>query len=73
VDRHRPMKVVPHTLRHTSITWYLQPDRRSGKTVDIELVSLYCGVSVETIRKVYRQVMAGTFDPLLEASHRFGR
>jgi integrase len=69
----RRMKVVPHTLRHTSITWYLPPDRRTGKTVDIELVSLYCGVSVETIRKVYRYVTDGTFDPLLVASHGFDR
>ena len=65
--------VSPHTLRHTAITWYLQPDHRTGRSLDIEIVSQYCGVSVATIRKVYRHVMAGTFNPLLEASHFFGR
>lgn len=66
-------KIVRHTLRHTAITWYLQPDHRTGKGLDIETVSLYCGVSVATIRKTYRHVMAGTFKPLLEAAHGFGR
>jgi integrase len=69
----RSMRIVRHTLRHTAITWYLQPDRRTGKSVDIEIVSQYCGVSVATIRKTYRHVMPGTFDPLLEASQGFGR
>jgi integrase len=69
----RSMRIVRHTLRHTAITWYLQPDRRTGKSVDIEIVSQYCGVSVATIRKTYRHVMPGTFDPLLEASNAFGR
>jgi integrase len=69
----RKMRIVRHTLRHTAITWYLQPDRRTGKSVDIEIVSQYCGVSVATIRKTYRHVMPGTFDPLLAASNAFGR
>jgi integrase len=66
-------KVLRHTLRHTAITWYLTPDRRSGRAVDIETVSQYCGVSVATIRKTYRHVMPGTFDNLLGAAHTFGR
>lgn len=66
-------KVLRHTLRHTAITWYLTPDRRTGQAVDIETVSLYCGVSVATIRKTYRHIMPGTFDSLLEASQTFGR
>jgi integrase len=61
------MKIVRHTLRHTAITWYL------GQGVDIENVSQYCGVSVATIRKTYRHVMPGTFDPILDAAHHFGR
>ncbi|WP_316200790.1 MULTISPECIES: tyrosine-type recombinase/integrase [unclassified Bradyrhizobium] len=61
------MRVVRHTLRHTSISWYLA----SG--TDIELVSQFTGVSVATIRKVYRHALPGTFDPVLDASHRFGR
>jgi hypothetical protein len=60
-------------MRHTAITWYLTPDRRTGKAVDIEIVSQYCGVSVATIRKTYRHVMPGTFDPILDAAHHFGR
>lgn len=66
-------KVLRHTLRHTAITWYLTPDRRTGRAVDIEIVSLYCGVSVATIRKTYRHVMPGTFDTLLGAANTFGR
>ena len=69
----RANKVVRHTLRHTAITWYLTPDRRTGKAVDIEIVSQYCGVSVATIRKTYRHVMPGTFDGLLGAANNFGR
>jgi len=52
-------KVVRHTLRHTAITWYLD------NGVDIELVSQYCGVSVETIRKTYRHETPRTFDNML--------
>jgi integrase len=66
-------KVLRHTLRHTAITWYLTPDRRTGRAVDIETVSQYCGVSVATIRKTYRHVMPGTFNNLLGASNTFGR
>jgi integrase len=69
----RKQKIVRHTLRHTAITWYLQPDRRTGKAVDIETVSQYCGVSAPTIRKTYRHVMPGTFDLMLDAAHHFGR
>jgi integrase len=61
------MRIVPHTLRHTSISWYLA----SG--VDIELVSQFAGVSVPTIRKTYRHALPGTFNPVLGAAHRFGR
>lgn len=61
-------KVLRHTLRHTAITWYLSPDRRTGRKVDIETVSLYCGVSVETIRKTYRHETPDTFADLLEVS-----
>jgi len=66
-------KIVRHILRHTAITWYLTPDRRTGRAVDIETVSQYCGVSVSTIRKTYRHVMPGTYGALLEAAHHFGR
>jgi integrase len=60
-------KVTPHTLRHTAISWYLA----SG--TDIELVAQFTGVSVPTIRKVYRHVLPGIFNPVLEAAHKFGR
>ncbi len=52
-------KVLRHTLRHTAITWYLD------NGVDIELVSQYCGVSVDTIRSTYRHETPRTFDRLL--------
>jgi integrase len=63
----KAQKVTPHTLRHTAITWLL----RDG--VDIELVSQYCGVSVEVIRKHYRHEMPGQHEPVLEAMRTFGR
>jgi site-specific recombinase XerD len=63
----KKQKVIRHTLRHTAITWYLD------QGVDIEKVSMYCGVSVATIRKTYRHLMPGTFDTLLDAAHQFGR
>ena len=63
----RDMKVMPHSLRHTAITWLL----RDG--VDIELVSQYVGVSVEVIRKTYRHEMPGQHDPVLKATQTFGR
>jgi integrase len=63
----KEQKVIPHTLRHTSITWLL----RDG--VDIELVSQYSGVSVEAIRKTYRHEMPGQHDPVLKATRTFGR
>jgi integrase len=67
------MKIIRHTMRHTAITWYLTPDRRTGKAVDIETVSQYCGVSAATIRKTYRHVMPGTFNHIMDAAHHFGR
>jgi len=67
------MKIVRHTMRHTAIIWYLTPDRRTGNAVDIETVSQYCRVSVATIRKTYRRVMPGTFDPIPDAARHFGR
>jgi integrase len=66
-------KIVRHTLRHTAITWYLSPDRRTGRKVDIETVSQYCGVSERVIRDTYRHVMASTFDEIMGASRNFGR
>jgi integrase len=63
----RKMKVVRHTLRHTAISWYL------ANGVDIETVSMYCGVSPATIRKVYRHAMPGTFNSIMDAAQRFGR
>ena len=56
--------MVRHTLRHTAITWYLDAG------VDIELVSQYCRVSVETIRKTYRHETPRTFDNLLSVKLR---
>jgi integrase len=60
-------KITPHCLRHTSISWYLA----SG--TDIELVAQFTGVSVQTIRKVYRHALPNIFNPILDAAHKFGR
>ena len=62
-------KVLRHTLRHTAITWYLHPNHRRP-AIDIETVSLYCGVSVETIRKTYRHETPGTFDSILNPNQK---
>ena len=49
-------KVIPHTLRHTAISWYL----RSG--VPIDQVSDYCGVSIQIINKHYKHHIPGGFE-----------
>jgi len=63
----RQDKVIPHTLRHTAISWYL----RSG--VPPHLVSDYCGVSEAVIRAHYKHHIPGGFDGILRASTRLGR
>jgi integrase len=60
-------KVIPHTLRHTAITLYLHDG------VPIEQVADYCGVSAQTIRRVYKHHIPGGLDGVLAASHRLGR
>jgi integrase len=60
-------KVLQHTLRHTAISLYL----RSG--VPIERVSDYCGVSLQTIKKVYAHHVPGWSDEVMRASQRLGR
>jgi integrase len=60
-------KVIPHTLRHTAISWYL----RSG--VPPHQVSDYCGVSEQIIHKVYKHHIPGGFDNVLASSNRLGR
>lgn len=59
--------VSPHTLRHTSISWYL----RAG--VAISDVSDYCGVSEAIIRRHYKHHMPGGFERIFEAAPRFGK
>jgi integrase len=63
----KEQRVIPHTLRHTAISWYL----RAG--VPIEQVADYCGVSPAVIRRVYRHHIAGNFAPVLAAASTFGR
>jgi len=60
-------KVIPHTLRHTSISWYL----RSG--VPVDQVSDYCGVSIHIIKKHYGHHIPGREHGVLKVSHRIGR
>jgi integrase len=59
--------VSPHTLRHTSISWYL----RAG--VAISDVSDYCGVSEAIIRRHYKHHLPGTYERVFEAASRFGK
>ncbi|WP_314962181.1 tyrosine-type recombinase/integrase [Bradyrhizobium cosmicum] len=63
----KELKVIPHTLRHTAISWYL----RSG--VPIDKVSDYCGASIQIIKKVYGHHIPGGFDGVVASSHRLGR
>ena len=63
----RELRVLPHTLRHTAITWYL----RSG--VPPHQVADYCGVSEQIIRKVYKHHIPGGFDNVLASSNHLGR
>lgn len=63
----KELKVTPHTLRHTAISWYL----RTG--VPIDKVSDYCGVSIQIIKKVYGHHIPGGFDGVLASSQRLGR
>ena len=55
-------KVIPHTLRHTAISWYLR------SVVPIDRVSDYCGVSIPIIKKVYGHHIKGWSDGILQAS-----
>jgi integrase len=60
-------KVIPHTLRHTAISWYLRSH------VPIDQVSDYCGVSIQIIKKHYGHHIPGRDDGILYASRRIGR
>jgi integrase len=60
-------KVIPHTLRHTAVSWYL----REGTPTSI--VADFVGMSEHILRKVYKHEMAGAFDPIMRASDSFGR
>lgn len=60
-------QVVPHTLRHTAITWYL----RSGKNP--HQVSDFCGVSMQIINRHYKHHMPGGFSDVIASSAKLGR
>lgn len=60
-------KVIPHTLRHTAVSWYL----RAG--VPTSVVADYFGMSEHILRKHYKHHMPGAFDPIMQASRNFGR
>jgi integrase len=60
-------KVLPHTLRHTAISWYL----RSG--VPVDQVADYCGVSIPIIKAHYGHHIPGREDGIIRASNRIGR
>jgi integrase len=60
-------KVIPHTLRHTAVSWYLQARTPTGVVAD------YVGMSEHILKKVYKHHMPGHFDPIMQAAHGFGR
>jgi integrase len=60
-------KVIPHTLRHTSVSWYL----RAGTPTSV--VADYVGMSEYILRKVYKHHMPGAFEEIMDASQSFGR
>ena len=59
--------MIPHTLRHTAISWYL----RTG--IPPHQVSDYGGVSEQSIRKDYKHHIRGGFNDVLVASNRLER
>jgi integrase len=59
--------IMPHTLRHTCISWML----RAGISKDD--VSEYCGVSVQILDKHYKHYMEGAFDRVIQAGQQLGR
>jgi integrase len=60
-------KVIPHTLRHTAVSWYL----RAG--IPTSVVADYVGMSEHILKKVYKHHMPGHFDPIMHGAHDFGR
>jgi integrase len=60
-------KVIPHTLRHTAVSWYL----RAGTPTSV--VADYVGMSEYILRRVYKHHMPGAFGEIMDASRGFGR
>jgi integrase len=60
-------KVIPHTLRHTAVSWYLQAG------IPASVVADYVGMSEHILKKVYKHHMPGHFDPIMKGAHGFGR
>jgi integrase len=70
-------EVIPHTLRHTSITWYCErigvvPEEGSPP-LTVEDVSEFVGVSVAELNRTYRHVMPSANKAVLKASYAFGK
>jgi integrase len=59
--------VMPHTLRHTAVSWYLRGGVPPGVVAD------YVGMSETILKKVYKHHMPGAFAPIHAASLTFGR
>ena len=60
-------KVIPHTLRHTAVSWYL------AEGVPTSVVADYVGMSEHILRKVYKHMLPGRFNSVMDAAHGFGR
>ena len=59
--------IMPHTLRHTCISWMLLAG------IPKDDVSEYCGVSVQILDKHYKHYMKGAFDRVMDATQTLGR
>lgn len=62
--------VIPHTLRHSSITWYC---RSISPELRVEDVADYVGVSVAELERTYKHEFPNSNAAIMKASFSFGK
>jgi integrase len=62
--------IIPHTLRHSSITWYC---RSISAELRVEDVAEYVGVSVAELERTYRHEFPNSNAAIMKASYVFGK
>jgi len=62
--------VIPHTLRHSSVTWYC---RSISEKLTIERIADYVGLSVAELNRTYRHEFPDSDKAVMEASFSFGK